>query len=287
MTQTIVCGVDQSPGARAAAEFAATLAQQLGSRLVLVHAVQPPVPHRDIGMPDAWDEFSLLEQLRDAGAELVEKLEQELAPKCEVTTVVRVGGGASEVISTVAAEEAAEFVVVGARGLGSLGKFLLGSVSLRLATDAPCPSVLVPESGGTLGGGPIMCAVDESEHSRRAVATAAMLAERLDTKLLLVHAAQEDASSSRGEELLARLVVESGLGTSVERIVLRGDPAEAIVKAADAHGAAMIVIGSRGRGALASAVLGSVSSAVATQSTCPVTVVGDRSTPAAAEHSAD
>jgi nucleotide-binding universal stress UspA family protein len=284
VTASIVCGVADSPGARAAARFAETLARRLDLGLVLVHAVQPPVvAHRDVGVPEAWNDFELLESLRDAGVALVEKLQQELGSGGVVTTVVRIGG-ASDVIGAVAEEEATEFVVAGARGLGSLGKLVLGSVSLRLAADAPCPSVIVPDSGGTLDGGPIICAVDESGHSRRAVATAAMLAERLDTKLLLAHVEEDDtSSSSRGEELLARLVVESGLGTSVERLVLRGEPAEAIVNAGEAQRAEMIVIGSRGRGALASAVLGSVSSAVATRSTCPVTVVRDRSTPAAAE----
>lgn len=69
------------------------------------------------------------------------------------------------------------------------------------------------------------------------------------------------------------LAVESGLGTSVERMVVPGEPAEAIVEAATAHGVEMIVIGSRGRGALASAALGSVSSTVATRAKCPVTIV--------------
>ncbi len=40
-TASIVCGIDHSPGARAAAGFAAELADRLDLRLVLVHAVQP------------------------------------------------------------------------------------------------------------------------------------------------------------------------------------------------------------------------------------------------------
>jgi nucleotide-binding universal stress UspA family protein len=57
---------------------------------------------------------------------------------------------------------------------------------------------------------------------------------------------------------------------------LRGEPAEAIVGAATAQRAGMIVIGSRGRGALASAALGSISAAVAAQAPCAVTVVRGR-----------
>ena len=122
----------------------------------------------------------------------------------------------------------------------------------------------------------MFCAVDDSDEARAALATAAVLSERLNTTLVLAHAASDDAHAYHGEELLARLVVESGLGTSVERIVIRGEPAEAIIKAALARNAGMIVIGSRGRGALASATLGSVSPVVAARAPCPVTIVRER-----------
>jgi nucleotide-binding universal stress UspA family protein len=286
-TATIVCGVDHSPNALVAARFAKTLAERLALRIVLIHAVQPPIPQYEGGMPVPSAELMGIEQLRDAGVALLEKIKQELGSDCEITTEVRIGG-ASDVIAAVAGEAPTEFVVVGSRGLGSVGKLILGSVSLRLAARGPCPTVMVPDSAGTIGDGPIMCAVDDSKHSRWAMAAAAKLAERLDVKLILAHAEHDDTSSSSyGLELLARLVVESGLGTSVERILVRGEPAEAIVEAAGAHGAEMIVIGSRGRGALASSVLGSVSSAVATRSTCPVTILRAPPARVAAERSAE
>ena len=117
-----------------------------------------------------------------------------------------------------------------------------------------------------------MCAVDESSEAQAALATAAALADRLETALVLLHVADDDARPA-GEELLARRVVESGIGSSVQTILVGGDPAKAIVEAATARDVAMIVIGSRGRGALASAALGSVSSAVATRAPCAVTIV--------------
>jgi nucleotide-binding universal stress UspA family protein len=232
-------------------------------------------------MPDPVNDFAVFEQLRDAGAALLEKCAQELSSGYEITSVVRVGG-ASDVIAAVAEENAAEFVIVGSRGLGAVGRLVLGSVSLRLAVSAPCPAVIVPDSGAPPGDGSIMCAVDDSEQSRGAVATAAMLADRLGTKLVLVHVEDDaDSPSSHGLELLARLAVESGFGTSVERILLRGDTAGAIVEAATGDAVAMIVIGSRGRGMVASSVLGSVSSAVLERSTCPVTIVRGHGAPAA------
>jgi nucleotide-binding universal stress UspA family protein len=133
--------------------------------------------------------------------------------------------------------------------------------------------VIVPEAGGTIADGPILCAVDDSGESGVAVTTAATLAERLDVKLLLAHAVSDTARAAHGQELLARLVVESALGASIERLVIAGEPVEAVVGAAADRGVELIVIGSRGRGALAAAALGSVSSAVATRAPCPVMIV--------------
>lgn len=54
--------------------------------------------------------------------------------------------------------------------------------------------------------------------------------------------------------------------------ILEGSPAEKILDVAQAHGADLIVIGSRGRGAVTGAVLGSVSSDVVHRSDRPVLV---------------
>jgi hypothetical protein len=75
-------------------------------------------------------------------------------------------------------------VVVGSRGLGSIGSLLLGSVSLRLAAHGPCPTLIVPDSGANVGDRPIVCAVDDSDGSRAATATAATLSDRLGMGLL-------------------------------------------------------------------------------------------------------
>jgi nucleotide-binding universal stress UspA family protein len=57
----------------------------------------------------------------------------------------------------------------------------------------------------------------------------------------------------------------------VRQQVLRRDPVDALVDAS--RGAELLVVGSRGRGAMRSLVLGSVSHAVLHHSRCPVAVI--------------
>jgi nucleotide-binding universal stress UspA family protein len=60
----------------------------------------------------------------------------------------------------------------------------------------------------------------------------------------------------------------------VTKAVIQGHPASELVKAAT--GAELLVVGSRGHGAVAGTLLGSVSRHCVTHAACPVVVVSDR-----------
>ena len=265
---SIVCGVDHSPAARTAGEVAIGLSGRLGARLILVYAVPLPRASRELSVAEPAS-FVTVDQLREAGVTLLDEIVSELGGGREIAREVRIGG-AAEVIGATAEDAQAELVVVGSRGLGSVGSLLLGSVSRALAARGPCPTLIVPESASPVGDGPVICAVDDSDGARAALRKAADVSERLDSQLLLVTVKAVDDPTSAADE---HPIDDAGLGTRPEWVYMRGEPAGAIVEAAEARSADMIVIGSRGRGALAASVLGSVSSSVALRSGCPVMVV--------------
>jgi nucleotide-binding universal stress UspA family protein len=74
---------------------------------------------------------------------------------------------------------------------------------------------------------------------------------------------------SVGAEAVA---LASARGVEAEFEILEGDPADEIVSLADNRDVDLIVVGSRGRGAVAGAILGSVSGAVARHANRPVLV---------------
>jgi nucleotide-binding universal stress UspA family protein len=86
----------------------------------------------------------------------------------------------------------------------------------------------------------------------------------------------EDWSSLKDAEAFA-----SERGIWSRTVLLQGEPAGQIVAHADEIGADLIVVGSRGHGAVAIALLGSVSRAVLHKARRPVLIVREAAVPAA------
>jgi nucleotide-binding universal stress UspA family protein len=86
-----------------------------------------------------------------------------------------------------------------------------------------------------------------------------------------------DAERTWADETLAHAGARAAAaGLDAETIVAKGPAAEAICETADSRGAAMIVIGSHGWGAMMSLIFGSTTLGVLQHATCPVVVVRDR-----------
>jgi nucleotide-binding universal stress UspA family protein len=117
----------------------------------------------------------------------------------------------------------------------------------------------------------IVAGVDRSDAAEPVVDAASWVASRLDTRLLVVHAVEEPVEEAQEllESLRARLPAADD--TSVR--LVEGSPADRLIEVADDEDAELLVVGSRGRGAIGSAVLGGVSRRVARDARCPVVVV--------------
>lgn len=131
---------DGSPSAYKAFDFALELAAGFGGtahEIVVLSVVQPPEP-ADLVEMDA---------IIDAGTEHFGELFGELRAKAmaagvAATTEVAVGHPADQV-AHYAAEHGCDMVIVGQRGRSMMEKWLLGSVSKRIASYAPCTVVIV------------------------------------------------------------------------------------------------------------------------------------------------
>jgi nucleotide-binding universal stress UspA family protein len=138
MAGCVVCGIDDSDGARKAARVADKLARDLGARLVLVH-VAPTAPSNLYGVPFDSDAFQR-EALEEA-----RRLLEDVAAGCEVAGVSRRAelGAPADVLARVVEDEEADLLVVGTRGRGAMRSVLLGSVAHEMLAVSPCPVVVV------------------------------------------------------------------------------------------------------------------------------------------------
>ena len=134
----------------------------------------------------------------------------------------------------------------------------------------------------------ILVAWDGSDHAKRALTEAVDLARTQDARLTLlsvaapIHAwpgyvppiAEADLESG-AEQILAEgeALVPDGIAVSGRTAI--GYPGTELLKRAAAANHDLIVMGSRGRGAVRSAVLGSVSHFVLNHATVPVLIVHD------------
>jgi nucleotide-binding universal stress UspA family protein len=203
-------------------------------------------------------------------------------------------------ILTAADELDADAVVCGSRGRGGAARSLLGSTSSSVIHHSTRPVLVVPDVPPALDG-PVVVGYDGSPESRTAVATAGrLLAPRraivinvwrspirhsLSGRVLEAAPLEElrgftrdyedmfeEAAASMVHEGVA-LALDAGLDADGQQVESGSGAWRALADAAERHGAVAIVAGSRRRGAVASTLLGSVSSGLVHNAGTPALIV--------------
>jgi nucleotide-binding universal stress UspA family protein len=164
----------------------------------------------------------------------------------------------------------------GERAAGSLRRVTMGAGSVEQGVGEERPAAVV-------------CGLDGSDASRSAARVARLLSERLGLRVVLVSVTAPVerpgvSAAPRGQERLAETerreaegllraaAAESGAADAELRVEF-GSAAECLLRVAEEEAAAFLVLGSRGRGRMKAALLGSVSSDVAARAACPVVLV--------------
>lgn len=228
---------------------------------------------------------------------------QQMFPQWHVTAEENNGSPAFELLNR-AEEWKADLIVVGSQGLTAFSRFVLGSVSQKILTEASTSVHVGREHGGSGASGQrIVIGVDGSAGSRVAVRAAArrkwtagselrivVADDALKTSpiLRLVPPIRDFVDEVRAEEwtqsehmaLEAAQELRDGLDNediTVSSVVEMGDPKQVLVKHAEEFGADCIFTGATGFSTrLERLILGSVSAAIAARAHCSVEVVRER-----------
>jgi nucleotide-binding universal stress UspA family protein len=276
----LMLAYDGSACADAARDLVSRLPLPAGSAITVVTALErgPQLygaPEFAIVPHDAEEAEGQL--LSDLQAMLYEAAAPLRTADRHVDTRVIRGRPASAIVDEAASIQP-DLLVMGSRGHGPLAAVVMGSVSAEVVDHAPCP-VLVARHPSVSR---LVVGADGSSSADRALAllrrwpifaghpaTVVTVAEaapgwtsRLGTAMypawVDIHAAGDERReqltriAERGADELAM----AGLSTTVE--VRQGDPAEQLIRAAEATGADLIVVGSRGLSTLPRLVIGSV-----------------------------
>jgi nucleotide-binding universal stress UspA family protein len=278
----IVVGVDESDGAAEALRWAEQEAGLDGAALTAV-MVWGWLEQHHLLDPSKWDpDYGEAE----AHAALCRYVQMTLGPDALERVATKVVADLPAPALVEAARDA-DLLVVGARGLGGFRGLLLGSVSQQVLHRASVPVAIVRDGPVDLDPRRVVVAVDGSANSVDAARWAAADARRRGARLDVVSMWQlpylgyapstavlfdEDALEAEVQAALRAVVDEIDTqGIEVNAIALRRPTVAGIVDSA--RGASVLVLGSRGQGALKRAVFGSVATQVSYHAPCPFVVV--------------
>ena len=279
----ILVGTDGSAASQAAVRWAAREAQRRQLGLRIVHAFDWQWYGARFGPAEAYlDEARKVAQA--VADEAAEQARAE-APGISTRTDAFLGAPAVRLLELA---RYAELTVVGNRGHGGFAGLLLGSVSQQLATHAPGPVVVV-RGRDDAGQGPVVAGVDDSPAADHVLATAFEAAGRRGAELVVIRTflpviplwieglpamdlrtPEGDAAEHERLEILLKPWRQKYPDITVEALVSH-DSAAAVLTGVS-HTAQLVVVGSRGHGAVAGVLLGSTGMQLSHHADCPVLI---------------
>jgi universal stress protein A len=137
----ILVPVDFSDCSKKALAYALPFAKQFGAEVVITHIVQPYIPVPEMSNVDTT---AVLAQMRETGTMELEKLRLSITEDVKLTTLLRVGNPAHEIVKA-AAEVDADLILLSTHGRTGLGRMFFGSVAEHVTRYARCPVLTVRE----------------------------------------------------------------------------------------------------------------------------------------------
>jgi nucleotide-binding universal stress UspA family protein len=280
MLNDIVIGIDGSEGGATALRWGVEEAALHGTKATVLLAWsfldQHHLDPRSTAFEPGYDEA-------DARAALASWVRTILGDEIEVDLDVVCDLAAHALLERA---EHADLVVVGARGAGGFEGLLVGSVTDRLTERATGP-IAVVRKVAPVRGARVVVGIDGSARSLAALRWAAAEAKARDADLDVVHAwhlpamtagpwvtvaPNPDEFAGWAHEVLDRALQDPALvGVRATGHTTSGAAAGVLLDRAE--GAGLVVVGSRGHGAVAGWLLGSVSRQLVHHAPCPVVVI--------------
>lgn len=282
----VVVGVDGSFAAIRASRWAAAVAEKFQAPLQIVHAapVLGAIPSGAIVNLRAAE---MAANQESAGA-ILQAAEHAVRAHFKTLriTSVQLDGPADEAL--IASSRTGRLIVLGTDELSLGTALLVGSTTMAVAARSTCPVVAWRGDAISLNKRPVVVGVNHDDDSRVAITAAFEFAHRIGLRIIAVHAwttrrpagdvtlpfmidwkqVESDAQQHLSETLLPWIDLYPDV--EVTEVVDPDKPSRALLNCA--RDAQLFVVGSRGRGVLAGALLGSTGLNLLHHSAIPVMI---------------
>jgi nucleotide-binding universal stress UspA family protein len=288
----ILCPIDFSDFSLDALHHGLALAQWYSAQLTLLHVYQVSQPLPVDGLPGSVpvdvdvDPNKMAEEVRRFCAPFV-------GPSGRTVEVIVRPGDAAREIRKEAERLPSDLLILGTHGRSGFERLFLGSVTEKVLRSTRVPVLTIPppvrEPGSPLYK-TILCPLEFSPASIRALEYALSLAKEADARLILLHAI-EDVLGEGGAQTLGHLTVseyyrqleqdavtrlravvpdEARVWARPEERVVKGRAHQEILKVvADEH-VDLVVMGVQGKGVVNRLLFGSTTHRVIREAGCPV-----------------
>ena len=297
LVERILCPVDLSETSRTALRYAVALAKFYDAEIRALHVVDVA-----LGAGSAAPALDYIRATRaEARVELRHGVREFLEPAeaAGVQTKIDIQEGFTvEQILEYAAASRAGMIVMGTRGFSGIKRLVLGSTAEKVLRNAWCPVLTVPPHAQRTPPSHrplfsnMLCPVNFSDSSLRALGLALAVAQEVDGRLTLLHAIDQimaDPVAGRigrdaevgcqflelerdARDRLRRIIPDDAWAwcNPEETIVIADTPVRAILRAAKDTGAELVVMSLRRRGGIDRMLFGSTTQDVIRGATCPV-----------------
>lgn len=284
MVERVIVAVDGGPASDAALAWVLERAKTVPMRLEIT-----TISGLDAELPEGAE--TGFHTAAEAALLTAQSTAKAALPDLEVTATMRAGIPQEELVR---ASHKADLLVVGTNKTSTVAGLTHGTLPLKVAGQAECTTVVVPV-GWQAGHGDVVAGWSDDPTAEAALDFAAAEAERTKKDLAIVHTWSTPPSTpmdGAGSAVLVQELVAANRqlladaahrievahpGLSVTKLLHAGSAATAIVRAAS--NASLVVVGSRGRGAIAGFFLGSVSHDVLLNMPAPVAVLPKKHAP--------
>jgi nucleotide-binding universal stress UspA family protein len=262
--EKLLVATDGSLFSEGAVREAISFAKKCSSMLYVMSAV----PRYEISGVDVF------EKVKEEAIEHLDSVkERALREGLNCETVLAHGDEPHRLIVDVAVARTVDMIVIGRRGRRGLMKVLMGSVTAKVISHAPCKVLVVPKAA-RIEYRNILVATDGSEHSHTAASEAIEIAKRCRSNIIAVSAVHSEAD--RGEAMAnvnkVREVAKKE-GIPVEALIPAGRTCDVVVGIAGGRSVDLIVMGTHGKTGIKKLLMGSSTEKIIGNAGCAMLVV--------------